>query len=91
MIMRAQIMVPPDDTQFVIRREVLSCIKRALEGTGIHLAPRQVTVHVAQPSRAPAGAPTPADRNTVPAGVAGGAAAAILASSPARGPAPRGS
>jgi len=91
LIMRAKIKVRPDDTRCVIRREVLSRIKRALEGTGIHFAPRQVTVHVAQPSRAPAGAPTPADRNTVPAGVAGGAAAAILASSPARGPAPRGS
>jgi hypothetical protein len=43
----------PDDRQFVICRQVLSRIKRALEEKGIRFARRQVQVHVAQPSRAP--------------------------------------
>jgi mechanosensitive ion channel-like protein len=64
LILRAKFMVRPDDQQFVIRREVLSRIKRALEEKGIRFAPRQVLVHVAQPSRAPdAPAPTPANGN----------------------------
>ena len=51
LILRAKFMVRPDDQQFVVRREVLSRIKRALEEKGIRFAPRQVLVHVAQPSR----------------------------------------
>ena len=81
LILRAKFMVRPDDQQFVIRREVLSRIKRALEEKGIRFAPRQVLVHVAQPSRAPdAPAGVPADGNSVPADAVAGAAAADLVS-----------
>ncbi len=97
LILRAKFMVRPDDQQFVIRREVLSRIKRALEEKGIRFAPRQVLVHVAQPSRPPdAPAGVPADGNSVPADAVAGAAAAGLVSrapisDPATVPAKRGS
>jgi hypothetical protein len=81
-------MVRPDDQQYVIRREVLSRIKRAFEGKGIHFAPRQVTVHVAPPSTAAGGPPGPPpaaldDGKPTPAAVGGGAAA-LLAPARAR-------
>jgi small-conductance mechanosensitive channel len=84
LILRAKFMVRPDDQQFIVRREVLSRIKRALEEKGIRFAPRQILVHVAQPSRAQGGAPAPppVDGSPVPADVAAGAAAAALASRP---------
>ncbi len=88
LILRAKFMVRPDDQQFVVRREVLSRIKRALEEKGIRFAPRQVLVHVAQPSRAPdAPAPTPANGNPVPTDAAAGAAAVALSRPPASDPA----
>ena len=88
LILRAKFMVRPDDQQFVIRREVLSRIKRALEEKGIRFAPRQVLVHVAQPSRAPdAPAPTPANGNPVPVDAAAGAAAVALSRPPVSDPA----
>ena len=88
LILRAKFMVRPDDQQFVVRREVLSRIKRALEEKGIRFAPRQVLVHVAQPSRAPdAPAPTPANGNPVPTDAAAGAAAVALSRPPVSDPA----
>jgi moderate conductance mechanosensitive channel len=89
LILRAKFMVRPDDQQFVIRREVLSRIKRALEEKGIRFAPRQVLVHVAQPSRAPdAPAGLPAAGNSVPAdAVAGAAAAGFVSRAPISDPA----
>ena len=88
LILRAKFMVRPDDQQFVIRREVLSRIKRALDDKGIRFAPRQVLVHVAQPSRAPdAPAPTPANGNPVPVDAAAGAAAVALSRPPVSDPA----
>ena len=88
LILRAKFMVRPDDQQFVVRREVLSRIKRALEDKGIRFAPRQVLVHVAQPARAPdAPAPTPANGNPVTTDAAAGAAAVALSRPPASDPA----
>ena len=83
LILRAKFMVRPDDQQFVIRREVLSRIKAGLQERGIRFAPRQVLVHVAQPSRAPdAPARAPVDGNSGPAAAAAGAAAAALVTRP---------
>jgi small-conductance mechanosensitive channel len=90
LIMRAKIMVLPDDQQYIIRREVMSRIKRAFEAKGIHFAPRQVTVHVAPPAPAPDGAPPglPAaasdDGKPGAAAVAGAGAAALQTPARAR-------
>jgi small-conductance mechanosensitive channel len=83
LILRAKFMVRPDDQQFVIRREVLSRIKAGLQERGIRFAPRQVLVHVAQPSPAPdAPARVPAGGTPGPAAAAAGAAAAALVTGP---------